>query len=264
MAARAACDKFSTTGKSIRFYGILSSHSMKNIRLYRSSKWEHNPPCPEPTEGRFAIVTTRRAQDAMDAVASGGLIPAGRKRCSGRRSRVVPTPRPWRQVGGRYPAGDGGKKRRSPGRARISRKTIARGRSGCLGCTCSSKTRVLCFALFAHGSTGAVGARPSLPPLLKREQKNSQNSGKNLPRECSRLLENCINKIGCRPGLRRDDTEYAVEFTASAASLASPLIALRCIMPNLLCSSPENPDARLSDLHHRPRFHPVPRRLRHI
>src|SRR5665647_2851447 len=36
----------------------------------------------------------------------------------GRRSRVVLTPRRWREVGGKYPAGDGGKKARSPGRAR--------------------------------------------------------------------------------------------------------------------------------------------------
>jgi hypothetical protein len=32
-----------------------------------------------------------------------------------RQSRVVLTPRPWRQVGGSDPAGDGGKKRRFTG-----------------------------------------------------------------------------------------------------------------------------------------------------
>ncbi len=31
----------------------------------------YNASCPAPTEGRFAIVTARRARDAMDAVASG-------------------------------------------------------------------------------------------------------------------------------------------------------------------------------------------------
>jgi len=53
----------------------------------------------------------------MDAVASGASAPdenAG----GGRRSRVVLTPRPWRQAGAKYRAGDGGKKGRSPGRAR--------------------------------------------------------------------------------------------------------------------------------------------------
>ena len=39
----------------------------------------------------------------------------------------------------------GARKAASPGRARINRKTIARGKPGCLGCTCSS-TPVLFFA----------------------------------------------------------------------------------------------------------------------
>jgi hypothetical protein len=68
-----------------------------------------------PPEGRFAIVTERRAWDAMDAVASGGsMIPekwkpvfrqgscsnkaTGRKRRSVRRNRVVLAPRPWRYL----------------------------------------------------------------------------------------------------------------------------------------------------------------------
>src|SRR5258708_32834642 len=40
------------------------------------------------------------------------------QRLSGRRSRVVLTPRRWCQVGGSDSAGDGGKRARSPGRAR--------------------------------------------------------------------------------------------------------------------------------------------------
>jgi hypothetical protein len=43
---------------------------------------------------------------------------AGRERCRIRRSRVVLTPRRWCQVSGSNSAGDGGKKARSPGRAR--------------------------------------------------------------------------------------------------------------------------------------------------
>src|SRR2546423_1831283 len=68
------CDVFSTTGKSLRFYGFLSSPSIKNILLYRKQNQMHNPYCPEPAEGRFAIVTIRRARDAMDATISG--VPA--------------------------------------------------------------------------------------------------------------------------------------------------------------------------------------------
>src|SRR5215510_14382982 len=70
--------------------------------------------------------------------------------------------------------GDGGKTGRSPGRALISRKTIARGKPGCPGCTCSS-TRVLSFTTFAHGTAGAVGARLSLRPLIQRGTTNWQN-----------------------------------------------------------------------------------------
>jgi hypothetical protein len=139
---------------------------------------------PSPPEGRFAIVTTRWAWDAMDAVASGGrrdpgkvetgfpirITPnktTGRKRRRGRRSRVVLAPRPWRYVGGHISLTTGARKAASPGRARISRKTIARGRPGCLGCTCSS-TRVHFCSTLAHGTAGAVSARLSLRPLSER------------------------------------------------------------------------------------------------
>src|SRR5882724_1680538 len=64
------------------------------------------PAVPRPPEGRFAIVTARRAQDAMDAAISGaaacfrkghgGRRTKGRR---GRRNRVVLAPRPWRQAG---------------------------------------------------------------------------------------------------------------------------------------------------------------------
>jgi hypothetical protein len=65
-----------------------------------------------PTEGRLAIVTNA-GRDAVDA--GGALTKA--LGC-GRRSRVVLTPRRWRQVGERNFIGDGGKQARSPGRAR--------------------------------------------------------------------------------------------------------------------------------------------------
>jgi hypothetical protein len=95
---------------------------------------------------------------------------AGRKRRSGRRSRVVLAPRPWRHVGGSFPPATGARKAASPGRARISRKTIARGKPGCLGCTC--QTRVHSFASFAHGNAGAPSARLSLRPLFGEGQRN--------------------------------------------------------------------------------------------
>src|SRR5689334_8049823 len=96
----------------------------------------------------------------------------------------------WRRDPGATPAGaippaTGARKAASPGRARISRQTIARGRPGCLGCTCLIRVRSL--LPIAHGAAGAVGARPSLRPLSKREQAKMQNSGNTEPRERERL-----------------------------------------------------------------------------
>jgi hypothetical protein len=98
----------------------------------------------------------------------------------------------WRRDRGVYPArpcrlGNGDNKRRSPGRARISRKAIARGKPGCLGCTC--QTRVRSSTNSAHGDAGAVGARLSLRPLIEEGATNSQTSGEIAPREHFRLLE---------------------------------------------------------------------------
>jgi hypothetical protein len=68
--------------------------------------------CLVPHEGRLAIVTDA-GRDAVDA---GGAT--DESTACGRRSRVVLTPRRWRQACGEDAAGDGGKKARSPGRAR--------------------------------------------------------------------------------------------------------------------------------------------------
>ena len=116
-----------------------------------------------------AIVTERGA--GCDGRCGVRCFRTGRNVRGGRRSRVVLTPRPWRQVGAKYRADDGGKTGRSPGRARISRKTIARGKPGCLGCTC--QIRVHSSLRSAHGDAGAVGARLSLRPLSKREQRDA-------------------------------------------------------------------------------------------
>jgi hypothetical protein len=100
-----------------------SSPKIKNISLYRNSDLQYQSTRLAPTEGRFAIVTMRRAQDAMAAAISGvtARFPKGikaRRRTKerrGRRNRVVLAPRPWRYVGGSLSAGNGGKKGRFPG-----------------------------------------------------------------------------------------------------------------------------------------------------
>jgi hypothetical protein len=73
-----------------------------------------------PTEGRIAIVTDA-GWDAVDAgcVRRAGHTVRGRMALiCGRLSRVVLTPRRWRQVSRSNSRDDGGKKARSPGRAR--------------------------------------------------------------------------------------------------------------------------------------------------
>ena len=92
---------------------VSSSPLRKNISvpIWRKSLLYPRPSRPTH-KGRFAIVTNvgrgcdgrRCAFDEM-------------RRC-GRRSRVVLTPRRWRQVCGGNFAGDGGKQARSPRRAR--------------------------------------------------------------------------------------------------------------------------------------------------
>ena len=61
---------------------------------------------------------------------------------------------------------DGGKKARSPGRARYKRKTIAQGKpDASAGPVCSC---AFCFVQFAHETAGAARTRLSLRPLLSR------------------------------------------------------------------------------------------------
>jgi hypothetical protein len=111
-----------------------------------------------PNEGRLAIVTNA-GRDAVDAV---GAFDEWRRR--GRRSRVVLTPRRWRQVCGRNSACDGDKKARSPGRAR--RKPLKPLRAGMPGCSGELVVTTSCAHFhFARETAGALGARHSPRPL---------------------------------------------------------------------------------------------------
>src|SRR5882757_3930193 len=113
-----------------------------------------------PPEGRIAIVTDA-GRDAVDA---DGASDEG-TRC-GRRSRVVLTPRCWRQVLRSYPRGDGGKKADHRGDHEGTRKTIARGMPGDPGVTVVTNARVY-YA--TRAAAGASSARHSLRPLLGRK-----------------------------------------------------------------------------------------------
>ena len=88
-----ACDKFNTTGKSLLFFRNHvkprnEKYSLSEVGANQYYEFRH----PGPHEGRFAIVTKRRAGVVMDASASGGNLARGRKRRGVRPSRVVLTP----------------------------------------------------------------------------------------------------------------------------------------------------------------------------
>ena len=84
------------------------------------------------------------------------------QRLSGRRSRVVLTPRRWCQVSRSNPRDDGGKKARSPGRAR--RKLLKPLRAGMPGC---SGGPVVTNARVYYTPRAAAGASaPGIPHAL--------------------------------------------------------------------------------------------------
>src|ERR1700752_1082529 len=110
----------------------------------------------------------------MDAVASGDLSSDETSAADG---EVVWS---WRRDPGATSAEilrrQRGQERPPPrGEHEGNRKTIARGKPGCLGCTCQN--RVLSFATLAHGAAGASSARLSLRPLSERGTMNFQSSG---------------------------------------------------------------------------------------
>ena len=81
-------------------------------------------------------------------------------------------------------ASDGGKRARSPGRSRISRKTIAQGRPDD-----PPVPVVLPRAFCCTRTMGAVGTRPSLRPLLLRGPWFPDNSGAQAGREGGRVSD---------------------------------------------------------------------------
>src|SRR5438105_9269166 len=121
--ARRTCGRFNTSasGKSLP---IIGNHVKPQNKKYFASAvgqisgTSSAVSCPH--EGRFAVVTKRWARDAMDALASGVIFHAGRERQNVRPSRVVLTPRCWRQVLKKLTLlrGDGDNKPAPPGRSR--------------------------------------------------------------------------------------------------------------------------------------------------
>src|SRR5437763_9798152 len=99
-----------------------------------------------------------------------------------RRSRVVLTPRCWRQVLEKQASwGDGGKRAVHRGELAISRKAIAQGRPECSRCpVCSC---AFLFAQIARETAGAASTRSSLRPLTKRAGSYPANLGQFMLRD---------------------------------------------------------------------------------
>ena len=109
-----AVRQFSTTGKPLRFYGIVSSPGSKNISLYRNSDLRYLSGQPVPHEGTYHDRHDALVRVAMDAAAPGGLCSPDETFAA--YGEIVWS---WRRDPGATlavrPAGNGGKKGRFPG-----------------------------------------------------------------------------------------------------------------------------------------------------
>ena len=145
--------------------------SGKSLALVRSSR---------ATEGRFAIVTIRWRGMRWTLRRQAGFCPTRSpqrtaKSCGPGAATVasIPAGLCWRD--------NGDNQRRSPGRARISRQPIARGRPGCLGCTCQTRVR----SSTTHCTrTSGRSRRPAFPAPSVQEGANEMASlGQTVSRE---------------------------------------------------------------------------------
>src|SRR5882672_11139311 len=118
-----------------------------------------------------------------------------------RRSRVVLTPRCWRQVGGKCPADDGGKRAVHRGELAISRKAIAQGRPECSRCpVCSC---ALLFAQIAREIAGAARTRSSLRPHKEGGKLSSKPRTQCAARSRSHICVGWVEPTGPAEGRTR-------------------------------------------------------------
>ena len=161
------------------------------------------------------------------------------------RQRIQARTRAWRRMAkscgpgaatvasicGRYPADNGDNKRRSPGRARISRKTIAWGRPGCLGCTCSVCPCASARGMPVYSAHGIYGRnrRPAFPAPSLQERDNEYATART--KSCRENAKVCLDAPSTTPsscpGLTRASTYFAGAPKAWMAGQAQSLTSLR-------------------------------------
>ena len=123
-----------------------------------------------------------RSSRTRDGMRWTRVAPKTRAPARGRRSRVVLTPRRWRQVGGSYSAGDGGKKARSPGRARY--KLLKPLRGECRVIPGVPAVTNACAFYTPHAAAGAIRA-PGIPRALCYQRDDAPAQlGRFARREC--------------------------------------------------------------------------------
>src|SRR6201991_4324934 len=154
------------TGKSIPFSGIVSSRQMKNILLYRNENPAYIPCIPRRHEGTKRVRHGTLARVAMDVVASVRVI-AWTRRSQRTAKSCGPGAATLASI---RPACAGLAtvtiKAAHRGEHEVSRKAIARGKPGCLGCTC--QIRVHTSATLRTRCCGR-SRRPAFPaPSLRR------------------------------------------------------------------------------------------------
>jgi hypothetical protein len=143
----------------------------------------HIASIPAHTKGRFAIVT-----DVGQGMRWTQAALLTRAPPCGRRSRVVLTPRRWRQVSRKYPRGDGDKKARSPGRAR--NKLLKPSRAGMPGDPGATVVTNACVLLPYTRGCGCNG-HPAFPTPFVGRRIHAQ-----LGRTARRESEGAFDELG--------------------------------------------------------------------
>jgi hypothetical protein len=179
----------------------MSSPFAKNILLPISANQNYKRPVSSPRRG----VGHRHQTLGWDCGGRGSVgrrLAPGRSAVRVRRSRVVLTPRHWRQVGG-YPAGDGGNQAAHRGERVISRKAIAQGMSVCSPLPCMLVCAFVCAVCTRDRGCSAHPAFPA-PSVLEEGQRICKARAKTC-REIARswLVSCAVRGQDLRPGRER-------------------------------------------------------------
>src|SRR5579863_2089905 len=153
-----SCPASSGKSRNERCFKInrLSRPFWKIFLVFRNTNQVYVFRRPVPNEGRCATSSTRGGMRWTRRCCETSDV------CGGRRSRVVLTPRRWRQVGddALHRADDGGKKARSPGRARYKLLKPLRGECRVNRC---DRGDYACVFFISHTRLRALSERPAFP-----------------------------------------------------------------------------------------------------